>query len=230
VNTRDRFGNGALIYAVRGKHLRTAMILLESGADVNQANVSGITSLYEAAGGGDIEIVRLLLHEGADPNALTMQRVSPLSNAVFNKSGDIAMILLQQGARPDIVDATGKSSAVYAAATGETEVLEHILVVTDVPDGFVDARYEHDLTLLMWAAGYGSVGTVRMLVDHEAKPDLVDDRGRTALMISAENGHVDVVRYLLESGADASKHDKDGRTARDLAHLAGQSEITQMLN
>lgn len=230
INTRDRFGNDALIYAVRGDHLETINVLIDAGADVNQANVGGVTPLFEAAGSRDIVIVRLLLNKGADPNIVNMQKVSPLANAVFHKSADIADLLLESGARADLVDDTGKSSAVYAAANGETGILVRILGFDTNPKSVVDARYEHSLTLLMWAAGYGNVDTTKMLVEHGAKLDLADDRGRTAMMIAAENGHVDVVGYLLKSGADAKRHDNDGRTARDLAVLAGQSEIVRILD
>ena len=39
-STRDRFGNTALIYAARGAHVETARVLIEAGANVNQANVT----------------------------------------------------------------------------------------------------------------------------------------------------------------------------------------------
>ena len=41
ISTRDRFGNTALIYAARGAHVKTARVLIEAGADTNQANVNG---------------------------------------------------------------------------------------------------------------------------------------------------------------------------------------------
>jgi len=230
VNTRDRFGNSALIYAVRGNHLETINVLVDAGANLNQANVNGITPLFEAAGGRHIETVRLLLHKGADPNIVNMQQVSPLANAVFNKSAAIVDLLLESGANPDVVDDTGKSSAVYAAANGETQILKRILGVSTALENAVDTRYQHGLTLMMWAAGYGHVDTVKMLVDRGAVLDLADDRGRTAMMIGAENGHGDVVAFLLQSGADADRRDRDGRTARDLASLADQSEILGILN
>ncbi len=94
----------------------------------------------------------------------------------------------------------------------------------------LDAQYAHDLTLLMWAAGYGNADAVKMLVDRGAEFNLTDDRGKSALMIAAENGHADAVSVLLNSGADVEIRDKDGRTARDLASIAGQSATARILN
>ncbi len=38
IDTRDRFGNTALIYAARGAHVETARVLVEAGANAKQAN------------------------------------------------------------------------------------------------------------------------------------------------------------------------------------------------
>ena len=228
--TRDRFGNSALIYAARGAHVETARVLIGAGADANQANVNGNTPLFEAAGSGSIELVRLLLGHGVDPNLVSLKQVSPLANAIYQKHTAIAEFLLQHGARADFIDNTGKNSAVYAAANGDTEILGLILDSDNETSVPIDAQYGHELTLLMWAAGYGNADSVRLLVSRGASVDLTDDRGKTALMMAAENGHEDVVSFLVDSGADTENRDKDGRTARELSEMAGESEIAATLN
>nr|MBA3477508.1 hypothetical protein [Lautropia sp.] len=52
--------------------------------------------------------------------------------------------------------------------------------------------YEHKLTLLMWAAGQGHSGAIRLLLDRDARTDLLDDRGMTASDIARGAGHGDV--------------------------------------
>jgi ankyrin repeat protein len=64
----------------------------------------------------------------------------------------------------------------------------------------VNARYRHDLTALMWAAGYGKVQTVRRLLERGADRTLRDDRGKTAADIARDGRHEDVVRLLDASG------------------------------
>jgi ankyrin repeat protein len=158
--------------------------------------------LFEAAGSGEIALVRLLLQQGNDPNTINLKQVSALANAIFHKRSNVAELLLRHGARHDIIDSTGKSSAVYAAANGETEVLEQILALSADDRSSIDFRYAHELTLLMWAAGYGNTETVAMLIDHGADPTLVDDRGKTALIMAAEKKHLDVVARLQASGSE----------------------------
>jgi hypothetical protein len=56
----------------------------------------------------------------------------------------------------------------------------------------------HNLTALMWAAGYGKTETVRALLAAGAKPELRDDRGKTALDLAREGNFPETAK-LLES-------------------------------
>ena len=61
----------------------------------------------------------------------------------------------------------------------------------------VNAHLANDLTLLMWAAGYGHESTVRLLLEQGADRGLKDARGKTAGEIALE-GNYTAVRRLLE--------------------------------
>ncbi|XP_022222617.1 DNA-binding protein RFXANK isoform X2 [Drosophila obscura] len=66
---------------------------------------------------------------------------------------------------------------------------------------------------LHWAASYGQLVSVQLLVSVGANvnsmaPDLV-----TPLLLAAAGGHNDIVRYLLEHGAHSSHMDIVGNTA-----------------
>jgi ankyrin repeat protein len=45
---------------------------------------------------------------------------------------------------------------------------------------------DHELTLLMWTAGYGHEGVARLLLQRGADRTLRDDRGKTAADIARE--------------------------------------------
>lgn len=50
----------------------------------------------------------------------------------------------------------------------------------------------------------GHESIVRMLIQHEAKINIKDNRGRTPLHYATEGGHEDVVKLLMQHGADAA--------------------------
>src|ERR1043166_5008203 len=55
--------------------------LLQSGADVNAAQIDGTTALHWAAFNDDAETVALLLRAGANANAVNRYGVPPLAQA-----------------------------------------------------------------------------------------------------------------------------------------------------
>ena len=56
----------------------------------------------------------------------------------------------------------------------------------------INAAYENDLTALMWAAGQGQAGAVKLLLQRGANADLRDARGMTAAQIAGQAGHASV--------------------------------------
>lgn len=220
IQARDRFGNTALLIAARMGENALVEWLLGVGSDLHHRNLAGSTALLGAVTQNRRRTAKLLLEAGADPNAANTRGVTPLIAATFNGNGRLVDMLLRAGADPMSRDATGKGAMVYAAGKGFAGIVA-LLLDAGVA---VDARYQNDLTALIWAAGHSNevpesegLETVRLLIDRGARPDLVDNRGRTALMVAAERGHGEIVSYLLASGSDAARRDGTGLTAADLA-------------
>ena len=70
-------------------------------------------------------------------------------------------------------------------------------------------------TALINAAYYDKISCLKILLDHEADPDIKDEkRGQTALMYAAQENKLEIVSELLSSGANPNiKDEKDGQTA-----------------
>jgi len=109
---------------------------------------------------------------------------------------------------------------VFAARNGNPQAVQ-VLLESGVD---VNARYGNNLTELMWVAGHeDGAGTndvadiLTLLIDHGARLDDQDNRGRTALMIAASLGHEKAVEILIARGANKGVHDKEGKTAMDLS-------------
>lgn len=87
--------------------------LLDIGADINLANFTGETPLFQATSRGDIGTVKFLIDKGADINLGNIEtQTSPLTQAlhgsttnikesVYNARQEIAKILLENGAVED---------------------------------------------------------------------------------------------------------------------------------
>ena len=91
VNSKTKYGAGALAYACDRGHTDVVRILLKSGADVNATDTFyGFSAMDWAYSGGHHEIVRLLLAAGAGDAEKTLR------NAVT--SGQQAMVAAVLGA------------------------------------------------------------------------------------------------------------------------------------
>ncbi len=89
--------NGYHVYpihsAVASNYNMIAKMLLEAGANVNVAQMSGITPLHSAAQNGNIELLVLLLEAGASVQAKTESGKKPSDMALEKGYQDIAKIL-----------------------------------------------------------------------------------------------------------------------------------------
>jgi ankyrin repeat protein len=83
-------------------------------------------------------------------------------------------------------------------------------------------------TPLMYAALYGDLPSVRLLLQAGAEPNVVNDSGATALMWAVDD--LRKTRLLLDHGADVNARSNDGRTPLMIAaNRAGSSPVLELL-
>jgi hypothetical protein len=109
-----------------GAILRHARILLEAGADANQAasNPSRITPLHAAMARQDLELVKLLLAHGADANAAQGNGVTPLHSAAHSGQLELARVLVEAGATINARMDDGRTPLDFAKQGGFAEIVE----------------------------------------------------------------------------------------------------------
>jgi ankyrin repeat protein len=126
VNAYAGDGFTALGLAAYFGHEAVALLLLEHGADVNQAahNAQKVAPLHSAVAGQHRAIVDLLLEHGADVQAAQEQGITALMAAA--QHGDIPLVetLLVHGARIDARTTDRKTAADFAREAGHPEVVE----------------------------------------------------------------------------------------------------------
>lgn len=117
-NIRDGNGNSLLMLASYNGHYETSKLLLEHGADPEQANALQQTPLTGAALNGMVEIAKLLIDNGADINAVTPDGKTPLMYAAMFNQPDIVDLLLANGADAYAKSADGLTALALARAMG----------------------------------------------------------------------------------------------------------------
>uniref|UniRef100_A0A0D9XBY7 Uncharacterized protein n=1 Tax=Leersia perrieri TaxID=77586 RepID=A0A0D9XBY7_9ORYZ len=99
VNSSDRNGATPLIFAIKGMQSASVVsILLDSGADPNKADRSGLTALHIATEQDSHEIMEELLIRGAYVDPISQYGETPLHMAARNGNSRILKLLLEHNA------------------------------------------------------------------------------------------------------------------------------------
>ncbi|EEF58825.1 ankyrin repeat domain-containing protein [Pedosphaera parvula] len=88
---------------------------------------------------------------------------------------------------------------------------------------------EKGWTPLHVAAYVGDAELAKVLLNHHAKVDAMDNRGLTPLLWTAFGGKEEMAAVLLSNGADVNARGKDGRTTLDLAKNTLNEKLIQLL-
>lgn len=112
-----------LLLALQNHKVKTAVFLLDRGADVNMTDLNNWTPLHLAIHGTHKEITTRLLDMDIDMNALNDQNFSPLSMALDNNQPDIAWRLLKNGADTKTMDNEGFTPFEIARKNNHSEMM-----------------------------------------------------------------------------------------------------------
>jgi ankyrin repeat protein len=102
VNTKDFFGNTALMWAAMFGHTETVIKLKEMGADLEARNNEGMTAFMMAADVGQVDILSTLKELGANVNAKDKEGRTAYRVAKMNGNAEVALKLVELG--PDAKD------------------------------------------------------------------------------------------------------------------------------
>ena len=175
--------------------------LLHAGADVNAAQVDGMTALHWAVYRDDAATAGLLVRSGANVNAENRYGVPPLSLAATNGNAEIVDLLLDAGANARASLRGGETVLMTTARTGSLEAVEALLAKGADPN----ARERREQTALMWAAAEGHAAVVEALIAAGADIHARLKSGFTPMFFAVREGRIDVVRTLLEAGVEVNE-------------------------
>src|SRR5262249_44317977 len=190
----------ALADAAERRDQAAIRALLQTGVDVNAAQVDGTTALHWAAYNDDAETVALLLRAKANVNAVNRYGVPALALACTNGNAAIVKLLLETGADANTKMNGGETVLMLAARSGNVDVVKALLA-RGVKH---DARERHGPTALIWAAAEGNTAVVRTLIEAGADINANLDSGFTPFFLAVREGRLDTVRAFLAAGIDVN--------------------------
>ncbi|XP_060633385.2 protein phosphatase 1 regulatory subunit 12A isoform X3 [Anolis sagrei] len=218
--TKVKFDDGAVFLAACSSgDTEEVLRLLERGADINYANVDGLTALHQACIDDNIDMVKFLVENGASINQPDNEGWIPLHAASSCGYLDIAEYLISQGAHVGAVNSEGDTPLDIA----EEEAMEELLQ-NEVNRQGVDieaARKEEERIMLRDARQWLNSGHINDV--RHAKS------GGTALHVAAAKGYTEVLKLLIQAGYDVNIKDYDGWTPLHAAAHWGKEEACRIL-
>ncbi len=251
VNSKDKYGHTALIYASEEGYKEIAKLLIDGGANVNATNKSKVTALMWASQKGYKEIVQLLIEAGANVNAKDEDEETALVFAFRGNHEEIVELLIQEGADVYVKDCRGFTTLMWASKRKHKKIVE-ILIKAGVE---INAKDKYGQTALIFAfptrlgetllqafidiinnvdlVSNSSEGNekeiLEMLIEAGADVNAKDDWGNTALIKACKSGYKKIVELLLYYEADVNAKNDWGNTALMVASERGHEEIVQLL-
>ncbi|HZQ48111.1 MAG TPA: ankyrin repeat domain-containing protein [Verrucomicrobiae bacterium] len=204
VNVRGDQSRGfsAIGIATQEGHKEMVELLLDRGADVNDASGQGLKPLQIAAQRGYRAIAEVLIAHKADVNIGNGGGYTPLHRAAQNGFQSVAELLLANGAEVNAVDSAGQSPLHEAASSDNPAMIE--MLIAHKAD--VNAAARDGSTPLIVAARNRRVNVARLLLANHANVNAQTTAGTPTgwrpLHFAVDAGQNDLVKLLLDNGAD----------------------------
>nr|XP_022287063.1 protein phosphatase 1 regulatory subunit 12B-like isoform X13 [Crassostrea virginica] len=193
--------------------------LLRRGADINTANVDGLTALHQACIDDNQSMVEFLVENGADVDVCDNEGWTPLHATASCGFTEIARYLLEQKANVAAVNNDGDLAIDICEDNEMRKILQEEMDNQGVD---ADAARSEEESQMMQDAN-------KWLNNKSVKEKKHPKTGATALHVAAAKGYMKVMSILLKAGADVNSQDYDGWTPLHAAAHWGQEEACKTL-
>jgi serine/threonine-protein phosphatase 6 regulatory ankyrin repeat subunit B len=243
---RPAGGLTALVYAAREGCTECTRILVDAGADIDDADAGGTTALLAAVTNLHFDTAKYLVEAGANVNKWSVRGENPLYSAVDVNT-------LPHGGYPDR-PSTDKTTALDmikilldAGANPNLQLKLQPIYRSLKDDRGADRMLNIGATPLLRAAKAFDVPAMKLLLAHGALPNLPNRDGTTPLMAAAGLGSNSIdtrgdfttpdvgerskkaLEVMVAHGGDINARDHRGRTALHGAAGWGWNEAVAYL-
>jgi uncharacterized protein len=226
--------------AMKARDAAAVRTLIRQKADVNGADVEGMTALHWAAHWNDLDTLKALIGAGAKAAVANRYGVTPLHEAATVGNAAMVNALLRAGADANAAYGDGETPLMTASRTGSAD-----------SGAQVNAAEEfRGQTAIMYAAVENHAAVVRTLLAAGANANartkeytfqkltggaggIIHDRpqgGLTALILAARQGARESADLLIAAGADLNAAEPQyGFTAMQTALFNGHYAFAALL-
>merc|ERR1712110_987612 len=193
--------------------------LQKRGADIDTANIDGLTALHQACIDDNLDMVEFLVERGADVNRGDNEGWTPLHATASCGFLSIAGYLLEYQANVSAVNNDGE----LAIDISESDEMEELLQKEIDKQGVncEDSRHTEERLMLEDA---------RQWYNSKQFGDVAHTKtGATALHVAFAKGYLKVMGLLMQGGAAVNSQDFDGWTPLHAASHWAQKEACDLL-
>ncbi|CAO1309583.1 unnamed protein product [Diamesa hyperborea] len=217
-----RFSSGCIFLAscVAGEKDEVLNMLNCGGADIDTANIDGLTALHQACIEDNLDMVEFLVTHRADINRKDNEGWTPLHATSSCGILSIARYLVENGADLASVNSDGELPIDIAGTNAMAELLQQCIDEQEIDCD--EARQQEEKMMMTDAK--------KWLRSDASEADRAHPKtGATALHVAAAKGYTKVLGLLLAGRADVDRQDNDGWTPLHAATYWGKKEAAQML-
>jgi ankyrin repeat protein len=196
VNKVDKSGRSVLSWAAGEDARRALKILLKHpSVDLNLKDSQGRSPLSWAAGNGQREVVSTLMHKrGVDKSTQDKDKRGAISWACQGGHTNTLRTLLKHGCDGvDDVDIDVYTPLLWSLFVRTPATVEALLSTRRVQ---IDRQDGYGRTALIWAASYGYLDVVQLLVSWNAAVHIKNNGGHTAADVARLQGQIEVWEFL----------------------------------
>jgi ankyrin repeat protein len=232
INLRNSMDETPLALALARGFTLLAEQMIQSGADVNVTDASGLSLLLQAVLASNLAAASFLLQHGADISARSPQGETGLELAVRQGTESVAEALCRAGA--DTASSSTGEPPLWQALEAGAEDMASILVRHGADtDGWGAGPEGCQQTLLHRAVDENkeeaAIFLIRAGCDLDSARPGGEEDGQGPLHLATQWGQEGVVTALIEHGADLNKPDLLAKTALHHAIENGQQGIINLL-
>ena len=206
-------------------------LLLQSGANPNDANIFGTTPLMAASSMANQKIIRSLIESKASIDLRDTEGKTALVYAVISTIEEVIDSLIHMRLVSHSINLADFMTLPMVAQLRPQFDPDKEYCINYLINNGADIRTKDKkgISVLTHAARTGNLRVVQNLVGYGANIHAKSQRGITPLYAAAINGHNDIVLFLLSQGVDIDEKLNDGETPLMAAVWNGQVETVALL-